>query len=286
MAKSSINATMLTALFLAIMLAGFGAVAYVSYDYDLARESELVYTTNTDISPNGQYYDLVNAPFTTWDYVSTGQLSAFTGSPYQFYTYNRTAVYSGNDTWTYSSNETLGNYHNNARWLFPIENIDNWIIHSVNLSFSTPSDTDLEFVYAINYPIDNIVDYEATYKRGVAFEHIYSFSPTDNHYYRNYSVPLSTALEILDVSKELKDLASPVFEFSLVDKDKDGMSAFAFSMSIQIYGEKINTWSISDTLTMVIVGSGIVNVSIAVLMLDSVDIGGYVRDLPKKRNRR
>lgn len=286
MPKSSSNATMLTALFLAIMLAGFGAVAYVSYDYDMAKETELLYTTDSSHNPTGEYYELVNAPFLTWDYIATGQNSAFTGSPYQFYTYNRTAVYSGNDTWTYSSNETTGNFHNQARWLFPIENIENWVISSVNLSFSVPSDTDLEFAYSITYPINNQIIYDDEYKSAVGFETIYSFTPTDNHYYRNYSVPLTKALEILDSTRELDGIATPIFEFALTDKNNDGLGAFAFSMSVQIYGEKIDTWSISDTLAVVIAGSGIVNVSIAVLMLDSVDIGGYVRDLPKRSKKR
>lgn len=280
MAKSETQ-TFLAFIMVGILCIGFVGVWYVDAYYEQQEPTEILWVSDSS-SDTDLGYTLENPPFATWDYVHTGQIVGWTGSPYTFETYNRTGVYIGNNTWSYSANETTGNYHNQARWYFDMPNIENWIITDVNVSFSTNGDSDLEFVMGFDYPIDYNVDYDAPYKRGTAIDHVYSFSPTNDHYFRNVSVPLETALDINNNVNNIPNV-NPMYVFSLIDADDDGLSAFAFTISITIHGYKVDATSMIDQISIIIGASVGINIVAIIYLTDKYDIGGYVRDIPKRR---
>lgn len=272
--------TFLAFVMIGILLIGFVGVYYVDAYYETNGDAVVLWESDSDAETNVGY-TLTNTPYLTWDYAHTGQMVGWTGSPYVFETYNRTAVYTGNNTWTYSANETDGNYHNNARWIFEIPNIENWVIDSVNVSFSTNGDTDLQFSMAVNYPINYDVDYDRTEPRGTLIDAVYSFTPTDNYYFRNVSVPLATALDINNNVNNIEGV-NPVFEFSM-NGGNDGLSAWAFSISIVINGYRIDTTSMIDQISIVIGISVCLNVIAIVYLTDEIDLGGYTKDIKKVR---
>lgn len=279
--KKSNTQTFLAFIFAAILSIGFIGVYYVDAYYESNGTSVILWQTDSDANPNRKIV-YVNSPYEQADYYGTVQIEGETGIPYIFNVYNRTAVYTGNNTWTYAANETGGNYRNRAMYVFDLPNTENWIIKSVNYSFSTNGDSDLAFGLSIDYPISNKIDYESTYKKGTILDTVFSFTPIDNHYYRNLTVPLATSLDIVDNSVNIPN-NSPVLTFYIDDVDADGLSAWAFTIDIEINGYPLDATSMNDQINLVIGGSAILNIIAVFFLTDEIDIGGFKKDLKKRR---
>jgi hypothetical protein len=60
---------------------------------------------------------------------------------------------------------------------------------------------------------------------------------------------------------------------------RDGLSSYALDLTINITGQTITTWSLQDSVNVVIGGSIALNGFVMVYMSDAVDFGGRKKDL-------
>lgn len=280
MSKISQTQTVLATVFMVSMLLGFVAVAYIDYEYQ--NNGDITLLWESDSSTEFSSYNHVNMESDWFDYSCNGQFVAFEPMPYSYCEYNRTAVYSGNNTWTYSCNETFGDYRNYNTWVISLPNLKSWIITDMNITVSTPGDSGLELDFSIIYPIANELDRDRTDRLTTRLYLDYSLTtdPTETY---NYDVPLNKALEIFDSCNSNENI-EPVLSLSTYDITPwGGISEYAYSISVEIYGEQVSGWSLSDSTFTALAGATCLNVVIVIYMTDEIDVGGYVKNIQKRR---
>ena len=270
--EKAVKQSMLTALFLAVMLAGFGAIAYVEYDYaQTTQPIQLFVSDDNTVFPvipaytdyNG-WYSLRNAQYerTNFDGLQT----------------NKTAVYAGNNTYVMSIDIMNTLFYKYATYVIELPELDNWLITSINLTTTLNIDTDLRSEIYIHH---HTGDYDRTNPshKTIVYQNN-GEGGAETYKEKDIAVPLSKAVEVYDgcQNQDVKAL-----EFMLYDKDQNGFGAFSWEFSIEIHGEILSGWSSHDTVVAILVISGTANILIALVMTDGLDIGGYVRNLPKRR---
>jgi len=286
---NSAKQTVLAFIFAGTILMGFVGVYYV--DNYTGPEPTILWESDSAAVSEGVGFATLNMPYTTFEGIWTGQSVTYPTTPsFTFENYNRTTVYLGNNTWSMASNHSAASNDAYTHWCFEIPELENWIIDGINISFSTPAgETNLEFGTTIYYPVDGSIDRDLTYNNGIQIDRVYSFTPTDNFYVRNLTVPLYTALEVQDASlQEIDEVkVSPILVFTLLEiTDNDGINAYASTIKITITGEPISGWSQANMISLIIGASIVANVIVGVFLTDDYDVGGKVKDLRNRRTDR
>jgi len=269
------NQTMLTAFFLAVMLAGFGAVAYVSELYNTNRQIDVLFETNSNTDfPS---YEYINTP--TY-YYSTDQTSQRATDGIYVFQHNKTPIYSGNNTWAISVNAT-GYSSNTAVYIMEIPNANNFQINYIDFEMSKNLDSDINLYVGFEFFNGNTIDVELIQDNRIFIDNnVGLISGTE--YNKNISLALSDSIEIYQSANNNEHTLMYIY---YVDADSDNFTPFAWEISTTIYGEQITGWSINDSIIAVLIISTIANIIIGIYMTDSIDIGGYVKDLRKQKRR-
>lgn len=276
--------TMLGVIFLVSMLAGFGAVAYIDYEYSMNDMITQLYISDSDaefpvnsfiVRPKPAY-----APNYYWDVQNS--LRCYDSSNNVHYQFNKTAVYQGNNSWVLNVNST-GLNHNQAFVFMEIPNMDDMIIDHVILNTTKNTDSDLLLTMTLASTEIGLWDYfNATDHQTTIFTNYGLGSDPHTYYDRNVSIPLNTALEIYDKAQEWPQ---HVLIMGISDLSSDGLGAFAWEFTVEVRGHAVSDWAISDSIFGAIAGATVLNFVVAIYMTDQIDLGGYTHLLPGKRRK-
>lgn len=265
--KTNINQTMLTALFLGVMLAGFGAVAYVSEIYK--GQANVITLFESDTNTEFPSYDN--------DAIGYGNIdTCMRISPIEKQ-YNKTTVYTGNNTWVLAMNETTLNYVSGVIYI-ELPDIDNWILDTFILNM-TENDDD-SYYLRVSLMSFNLIDGLENTASTVITDLLIDYkSGGDTWNNETIDVSLSQAVEIHNNANNLDKTLIRIHYYD----DGANYNAFAWEFSIKITGEQLTGWSIIDSLSTVLIIATVVNFTIAIYMTDGVDVGGYVKKLKKPK---
>ena len=98
---------LLSIVFMVVMLLNFGAVAYIDYEYDMNNQNVLLFESDSDMTfTQYDYSDTVEFPERPYDFQTSQLALEYPVVTYGYTQYNRTSVYSGNNTWALSLNDT------------------------------------------------------------------------------------------------------------------------------------------------------------------------------------
>lgn len=266
--STSQNQTMLTALFLAVMLSGFAGVMYAQTQYNSVREPIPLYSTDANT-----VFGVMQESDPTYIDIQTAQYMIKDGGMFQ---YNRTPVSLGNDTYAIAVNSTDG-HRNFVQYMVEMPNIQNWIIDTTNISISLNGDTDLEVIVAIYHVPNNIYVGGDSSMSTLLYKEL--ITSGESVLDLNLDIDTTTALSI----NQLTQSRDCYLLIQVQDMAFNGLSAFSFSLKAEISGEIITSWSLENTITSILIISTIGNVIVGVVMIDNIDIGGYVKTLQKRR---
>lgn len=275
MAKSKVKTTqtVLATFFMVSMLIGFSAVAYIDYEYQQNSEPVILFESDSDADtfkidlpqstyPIGQFYDSQNSQM------------AIQGTEY--IQWNRTNVYTGNNTWAMGINGT-GYDNNYIRMQFALPNLEDWIITSVNFT-STLSGDDIEsYGVVIIHSESSITTYDSS-QGTLVYQN--TGITTETELDINQAVPTNLGLRIHDYAIEPLNDATGIEFFIYME---DMADSWSFEIDLEIWGEQISNWALSDSIFGALAGATTLNVLVMLYMNDSIDIGGFSKTLKKKR---
>lgn len=278
--------TILAFVFVAVLMLGYTGVWYVDSYHQPTTEPSVIWETDSDVV-FGQYTK-ENIGYSTWVDTQTSQNVGFnTQIPFSFYSYNRTAVYQGNNSYAVSFNTTTTSYACNNIIVMELPNADEFIITSINYSFTYSGESDIILSSGVSYTdgITNIMDY-AVSPPNLRNTNIFAdYEPADIEfvdgvwYNRTIDVPLVKGLEISDnaVGK------NTFIELGFADSVGDGIAGHVCNFKIEITGENVSTYSKGNIVDLIVGISIIANIFVIIYLTDEIDIGGYVKDIRKRR---
>lgn len=264
--------TFLAFIFAIVLSIGFIGVWYVEAYYDLNGDWDLLFETDSEtefpIIEYGESYPTVYYPSLR------NSQRELRGSDYL--QYNRTAVYSGNNTYSMAVNSTDGN-RNTVAYLIEIPNANRWTISNLIINMTRNTDTDINFeISFIHWNTvleDDDLETDIYLSYGIG-------SATGEDYNLNRSIPLESAIELYDNANAYSNTALYI---TYADQDFDGLTGFAWEMKVTIYGEQLTGWSKLDSVNLAIGFADGILIVACVFLTDAIDVGGFVRDLPKRK---
>lgn len=285
--KSSPMDVFLAMLLIIGMLSGFGIVYAIDYYQDTNGNKTLLYISDSNtIHPS---YEILGEATNEPHYLANSfKLHILT--PNIYYQYNKTPVYQGNNSWAITGNgTTLSPSHAYIQYLIELPNFSSWLIDNVTISaLIETSDDDLEFFTGIVFCDNGYYDGNkptAERYQSVKHEDTTTFQTTypTGWFNKTYDISLAGALTFHDLAQEKNPIG---LMFEIGDKLNDGFSQITLSVKISINGEQITGYSTIDTLTIGLCGASIIGFTITIMATDQFDIGGYVKDLPKRKKNR
>lgn len=275
------NQTILTAFFMAVMLAGFGGVAFVSNYYQI--NAETVNLWQTDTNTDFAIYEHINAPEKYFDSYRSCQRHNYGDERIQ---YNRTPAYLGNLTYSIGFNDSNFASHE-ARYLINMNEMGKWIIQYIVINMTKNTDTDIRLTVFSEHFNGNTYDVSLPLGKQKRYNQInldWDVGLTSGtEFNKNISIPLTTALSI---RQDCIEFDNSILGLVYLDSNFDGIETFAWNLKITIYGTVSTTWGLIDSMTTVLIISTIGNIIIGVYMTDGIDVGGYIKDLRKHQRRR
>lgn len=278
------NQTVLAVIMALIMISGFAGVYYVSAEYE-AREYDLaepVWNSDTDM-----LFQELDTTASTTGFPQPYGLGSFsaTGSdsnnPVSMTGNNATAVYTGNNTWSMGMTGFVGDttpltymWHH---YPVVIEGASSFIADKINISFTMAGDTYQHvkiLVGANNNP-------ERAGFVGLKYFTLYE---ADEHTETEFSqsFDLSTFQKMLWYDA-CNNADEPIIVIYIFGDSADGISSYAMELSIAITGVPTLTWTLQDSINLVLSLSIALNVVGAVYLTDGVDWGKVRNDLAKRR---
>lgn len=263
--------------FLAFILAGILSLGFVGVwyvdTYTNGNEiPETLYSTDSDVIFSN--FTLSDFPYSTWDYLITGR---YVKSGSDFLIYEKTPVYSGNDTWLINSNYSANGQM--VQYVFNVPNLENWLITSINFTTSIPTDSDLRIAMGFIHEDDSDISYDNQITN-LLYNSNEVESETGSTFTKNLAIPLNTAL---DINSHANNRPIHTMQFQMLDDDLDGGLDFAFSLTLQIKGTRIDATSTIDQINYVVGASVGINLIAIVYLTDQFDVGGYTKALKKGR---
>ena len=273
--KNSGNDKILTVAFVIAILIGFYMVSLVSASFESAEGNITLF--KSDSSTN--FIKLEREGYITpyWANMSSSVNLEEGGN---FYTYDKTPVYLGNDTWSMSCNDTLTGQRGFYYYVIELPNMENWLISEVIINQTTNADSDLRFdVRIISAETLN------TFVNGQPVNHILTDnSAGGSSLFMNETIDidLATSLDIYD------NAINGVQNYIVIAQDDisdDGLTGFAWNIEIEIIGQNQATYNIIQQLNLVMGIANTINICVIVFMTDEIDLGGFVNDIPNKKRR-
>ncbi len=266
----------LSFLFTFVLVIGFiGTASITNYYETTGINNVLLYetdsTTKAGLIPFSE--DFPPYPLSFVDYQHS-QLQLIGGNWNQ---YNRTPSYTGNGNFSMAVNTSgAGVGTNLAQYVFELPNIDTWLIDYINITMSTNAELDNRLILSLiyittTYPIDDVSAY--TIVDNILLT---GTSPLDLQFDL-------TPLQTQQVFSESSGHTEFFILFQYLDSTSDGMVGFAWDMNFEIHGTTTGGWSMDNAITAWLVINIIALVIVIVYAQDRFDVGGFVRDLPKRR---
>lgn len=255
----------LSTIFILVLIGGFVGVWYVDAYYEDGNSTLLFESdSNTEFGS----YNFVGNPtyfpsLKTCQRISTNYLQ-----------YNRTPAYIGNNTYLISLNDTNANF-NSGYIVIDMPNLDSWIIDKIIVNSTENDDPSYRFISSfISSPLPA---WNLDKNVGVSVIDFYG-AGGNNWINTTETVSLTEGLEIYQNAQGTQSILAIQFY-----DDGADWNGFAWEFHIEIYGEKITGWSKLDATNLVIASCGTINIIVGIFMTDQIDVGGYVKDLQKRR---
>lgn len=286
--KKSLKTTgkqkVLALIFAMTMVSGFAIVWATAQYYDSNNVSTQLFISDSDteygntlVTDNFNHFPKGNVTSR-----QLGQIGVFWNETLW------TPAYLGNNTWGVSVEEFAVAEYADAQFQFIMEmpQIDNWIIEYVLVNMTAPAEA--------NKMVSNVFHYDAPYSviptGGTTdltqFTEIYRDLTGDiGTSDVNMTVSLAESLRIYDFTQET---TSNFFNIviTLDDALTDGLDGFSWTWTVEIWGHAQTTTTLETILTWGLSGAIILNIFVIVYMTDAVDMGGFIRDIPKKAKAR
>jgi len=268
------NQTLLAAMVALVISTAFLGVYGVSYQYDLTESAESIEVWSTDSNIEFSEMDTTDTYPALINVLPYGIGSYMRDNTGVYHKNNCTPVYSGNDTWQASmiGFTATSPIYQSAYYLIPIDipEAKTFIADKISIN--------------ITFPVEPII---FSFLIGGYNEPQTILTPTGVTL--SNQVPYSTGLyggvyELTSYQKltwynAAKNTDTPSMTIYISDPPalRDGLSSFALAFNVSIEGRTITTWSLQDSVNVVLGGSIALNIIVAVYMSDAVDFGGVSR---------
>lgn len=279
------NQSLLALIMALCMVAGFIGVYAIGWNYDQTKTPETVFVSDSDTE------------FTTVDLRPSYEYRGFTGvqafnsltspmwyghssiSPYVWVYSNITMIYTGNNTWDGGVIATTGSYYEDDV-IIPITLpvAKSCLINSVSIKMNLPGDPDQSVAMSIGSvhnpyvaPSDDM--YSTVIQPGTAYNNQVSYNHTST----------LTPYQSLKIYGNANTNPLTYMTIQIIDTGHNGMSLFNLNLTVSISGTFVSTWSLQDSVNLALGLSIAGNVIVMAYMTDSLDFGGYRKDLPGKR---
>ena len=280
-----INQTLLTVIIAFTMIMGFIGVYAVGYTYENYETTNSIVVWESD--SNMEFQSLVHE-HTDDTYKNlpnpygVGTIKQTIVGGVSFYEFNNcTPVFTGNNTWAMTMTGFIADVpdYDHAFHHIPIliPEAKTFLADEVHITMTLPGDlgqTMTIYLGSNNNPeLDDLPDVDFT----VLLPATNLFGETE--YDQTFSL---TSFQKLEWYGESQNKDEPGIWFYIENTNTLGLSSVAMEISITITGVPITTWSLMDSINTVIGASIIGNVIIGTFMIDSIDFGKAIRDLPRK----
>lgn len=279
-----VNQTLLTLIIAFTMLMGFIGVYAVGYEYEQTAIPESIFVSDSNL----EFESMDLRPY----YLSQGYTFPGYHNP-MYYTRdaltsvfekaNATMVYTGNNTWDSAIpvyDKPVGvTWGSSLVYINPaLPFLDEYLITSINLKMNLPGDADINvesYIASQHNPVDIVLDVGST----TPIQTLTNYNG-ETEYDETFIITPYQALKMYSRAQVNPD--DSYWAIEIYDSNEDEMSAYNLNMSFEFFGTPITTWTLQDSINVVIGASIIGNLIIGTFMIDSVDFGGAIKDLPKK----
>lgn len=280
--KTSGKQKVLALVFALTMVSGFAIVWATAQYYDSTNVVTQLYITDSD------------AEFTSvevtdnYDHFPEGNVTSRQLNAVGVY-HNETLwtpAYLGNNTWAVSVGDVPVSTYDNVAIQLTIDmpNIDNWIIDHIIINATAPAEA---YGYSVN--MFHLTEPYAVTSGGTGIDASQSTLlelnsvGTVDEFIENLTVSQAKALRIYDLTQATPENFLHI-GFSITDPDTTGCDAFSWSFTIEVMGHLQTTTTLSSVLIWGLGATVILNLIVIVYMTDAVDMGGFVKDIKKRRS--
>lgn len=267
----------LALLFAIALTTPFLSVWGVSVYYESNGGDTVLFETDSDTEFSALARE--NYPYYVYPMMQTGRYYE-TQSPLILHNISKTPVFIGNNTWSFASN--YSNLEGYAQYVIELPDVSNMVISSINITTGKPLDADLRMTVRIISVADiGIVDYV----NDVPLVNLmYNSLAIESESSNEFSVDIPVSLvKALQVNANAQGKEQHVLVIQILDEIQDGGLDFAFNFNAEIKGTSITTWSIIDTTNVVLILSLIFVWMVIVFATDSIDAGGYIKNLKGRK---
>ena len=281
-----INQTFLALIIALLMLSGFAGVYVVAWNFEQTRNVEILFESDSDV----EFQEVnLDALFLDRGYTPPGimhpQFYYRLAQTSVFHQINMTMVYVGNNTWDAAVpcidppvGETFPT--RNALVYVPVDLafLKSVLVSSITLKMNLPGDADIEVEhYIASSPNPWVSDTQGTH---AVIQDVTTYDG-ETTYDETFVINSVDALKIYAGANDpLNDITYWAIE--IYDVDGDGMTPYNINMEFSFSGTYVSTWTLQDTVNLVIGMSIIGNVIAGVYMTDGVDFGEVRKDLGRK----
>lgn len=264
--------TVLGVVFMVSMLLGFGAVAYIDYEYQNNGVSETLWVSDTDTTFASAEYTGEPTPY--FDHLETSQRVSMS----VFWQWNKTPVYQGLDTWAISLNDTGTSVDfNSGVIVIDYPNLENWLVEEIIINMTENNDDSYLLAIGFQHFAEAGIDkYGANPSDAIYFDYGIGTGGWDN---TSYTIDTNLAISINNNANNNEQSIL----YIIYGDDGANWDGWAWEFSIEIIGTQISDWSISDSIFGALAGATCLNVLVMVYMTDQVDLGGFKKALKKRK---
>lgn len=281
-----IHQSILAIIMASVMLLSFIGVYIAGYQYETYQTENSTIMWQSDSNMQFQELD-VSQSVPLWNYTPYGIGTFRYWGDSLFPTYeegnNCTPIYAGNNTWTASMlGFSTGIPEPSAEYFhYPvlIPQAKTFLADTIDFTITVPaSDGDINLLVLIganNNP--ERVDFSGLSTQPILDETIGSAESTVTR-----SITLTTFQKLLWYQGSNNADESAMWFYVIGTDRLDGISSYALELTITITGVPITTWSLQDSINLVLVIGIASNIVIIIYASDGVDLNAIRKDLPGK----
>lgn len=287
------NQTLMALIMACVMSLGFLGVYATGYYYNQNSEPETVFVSDS------------NMEFGAWDMTADFEDNLGYTSPQGFvmtpqywymkdiaygqpeyhviYRNNCTTVYLGNETWGgaitgYSGTPNPAPQRSLAFIPVLLPELNTYLLSNISITMSLPGDSDQTvnvFMLSVHNPYDPTTDtgYYTTIQSGGVYN-------SETEYSESFDL---SQYQTLKIYSDAKQNPYHLLVIEVYDSLANGFSSYDLQLNIELSGVQATTWTQLEAVELVLGISIAGNVIVMAYMTDSLDFGGYRKDLPGKR---
>lgn len=277
--KQAINQIWLSFIFMVVILGNFFTVAGITYFYESNGKSDIIPLYESDSNSEFAHvnYGLsypINPDKDAFSNYTSGYFHTETIPPHYRFSYEKNPAYTGNNTWGIAINTTTGALSNAlARIVFDIPDCKNWIITDIDINTTLSSDIDNRLLVAItNFKNPT----EITEHLGTGLYNVVQPAITSLDLHIDV-----TTVKALKIHSDSQERPHNSLDIVISDDSSDGMTGFAFQISVIISGYQAGGWDLETSLLISTTLWNILIILVIIYSLDMFDLGGFVKTLKK-----